>query len=130
MESLRSALALVAGLIQATRWMRAARAVFRLPTRASISALACGVKYWATYIRPTASPSEPLTKPTPRFQRGWISGWPARVLLRKPKRAWTKRSDRKGEAESTTWNACQAFSESSGVAAKIAATLGKAVLAP
>jgi hypothetical protein len=42
--------------------------------------LALAGKCSATYASPTASPIEPSTKPTPRFQRARSSGVPFRVL--------------------------------------------------
>ena len=75
------ALALVASLIHATFWMRALSALRRLVTSSSAEALASGVKYCLTYNCPSASPVSSFTVASTRFQRGFCSFWPCRVLL-------------------------------------------------
>jgi hypothetical protein len=63
--------------------------------------------------------------PTARFQRGRCSCAPFRNFERNSQWASTKRFERSGAASSARWNACHAFSVSTGVSAKIFASFGK-----
>jgi len=102
---------LVCGLIQSSFSMRALSAVRRLPTRASICALASGEKVVLTYSWPRVSPAWPLRVASTRFQRGRISFWPRRVWFQKAKFSSTNGLLRYGLALSMVWKrryACQA----------------------
>ena len=61
--------------------MRALSASPRFATSASILALDSAGKATSTYIWPMASSTWPLTVSSTRFQRGFISFWPLRILL-------------------------------------------------
>ena len=62
---------------------------------------AAGGKCFATYFRPSASPSSWSVDSTQRFQRGFISFAPPRYCSSKANRSCTKGAERWGAADRT-----------------------------
>ena len=94
------ALALVSAPIQSSFSRRALSDARRLPTSFCIAALDSGGKYCLTYSWPSASPTPPSVVPSTRFQRGFCSCWPRRVLPKKSNCSLANVSDRYGDMPS------------------------------
>ncbi|MNN01636.1 hypothetical protein D3C81_1142620 [compost metagenome] len=98
-----SAFFLVSSPIHGSVSRRAFSATDRFCTRCSIATLDSAGNTASTYSWPSASPIEPFTESSTRFQRGCISCWPRSVLLKKSKLACSKFLLRYGAALSTVW---------------------------